>query len=70
MKFLITLDHRRVALPSRDEQKLFGSCVVKIADARHNDMSDAGPDWLKQKIQYIVSQYLNKTASCNKLQQV
>ncbi|WP_281558301.1 alpha/beta hydrolase [Thalassomonas sp. RHCl1] len=90
---IITLDHRRVALPkTKDisvlsvrasdfaadkgvlptpgEQKLFGSCVVRIADARHNDMSDAGPDWLKQKIQYIVSQYLNKTASCDKLQQV
>ncbi|WDE10181.1 alpha/beta hydrolase [Thalassomonas haliotis] len=57
-------------LPSPDEQNLFGSCVVTIANARHNDMSDSGPDWLKQKIQYIVSQYLNKTASCDKLQQV
>lgn len=93
IKSIITLDHRRVALPKTEdisvlsvrasdfaadkgvlpspgEQRLFGSCVVKIANARHNDMSDSGPDWLKRKIQYIVSQYLNKTASCDKLQQV
>lgn len=93
IKRIITLDHRRVALPktkaisvlsirasdfaadkgvlpNSKEQALFGSCVVTINNARHNDMSDQGPVWLKEKIQQLVSQYLEKRLNCHELQQV
>ncbi|TQV89588.1 alpha/beta hydrolase [Aliikangiella coralliicola] len=54
-------------LPSENEQVKFSSCVVAIPKSRHNDMSDYGPAWLKQKISSIVSLYL-KHSNCNSLQ--
>ncbi|MCW8090492.1 alpha/beta hydrolase [Alteromonas sp. ASW11-130] len=43
-------------LPSASEQN--NSCVVKIPESRHNDMSDFGPKWLKDKINLLVRDYL------------
>jgi pimeloyl-ACP methyl ester carboxylesterase len=45
-------------LPSAAEQQQYGSCVVTIAQARHNDMTDDGPGWLKDKIQQLLQQHL------------
>lgn len=42
------------------EQITFRSCIVTIPDSRHNDMSDYGPSWLKQKIMTIVKGYLTE----------
>lgn len=46
-------------LPSEQEQQQYGSCVVKIPQAKHNDMSDYGPPWLKQRISALVKDYLS-----------
>lgn len=54
-------------LPTRSEQIKYGSCVVKIPNAKHNDMSDYGPDWLKTKIRMIVRRYLDKIPCDNLL---
>lgn len=43
-------------LPSASEQS--NICVVKIPDSRHNDISDYGPEWLKNKISLLVRNYL------------
>ena len=51
-------------LPSKAEQSRFGSCIVNIANARHNDMSDAGPAWLKADMQQIIRSWL-KDAHCS-----
>ncbi|WP_313914451.1 hypothetical protein [Tahibacter sp.] len=40
------------------EQMATGQCVVPIAHARHNDMLDAGPDWLKARIVALVRGFL------------
>ncbi|MCC4833180.1 alpha/beta hydrolase [Shewanella sp. 10N.7] len=74
---IITLDHRRVALPRSpdievlsirasdypaDEGVLPGAdedaaniSVVTIEKARHNDMNDYGPEWLKNEIVRIIA---------------
>lgn len=51
-------------LPTSTEQTEFGSCVVRIANSRHNDMSDFGPSLLKSKIQKVVKDWLSDR-SCN-----
>ena len=86
---MITLDHRRVPLPRREdvkvlsirasdfpadngvlpsttEQKKFASCVVTIPKARHNDMEDEGPEWLKTKINALIAGFLEEN-SCAQL---
>jgi hypothetical protein len=47
-------------LPSEKENIIFGSCIIKIPKYRHNDMSDYGPIWLKEKIVALVTNYLSK----------
>lgn len=37
-------------LPSAEELEISGGCVVEIAGARHNEMHDGGPGWLKAAI--------------------
>ncbi|WP_246624827.1 alpha/beta hydrolase [Oceanobacter mangrovi] len=49
-------------LPSEAEQTQYGSCIVKIPNARHNDISDLGPKWLKTSIQRIVRGWLTNTS--------
>jgi pimeloyl-ACP methyl ester carboxylesterase len=44
-------------LPTPD-QTAAGQCVVTIANAKHNDMLDAGPDWLKARIVTLVREFL------------
>jgi predicted esterase len=46
-------------LPTESEQKTNGSCIVKIPNARHNDIADFGPVWLKEKINLLVNNHLN-----------
>ena len=43
-------------LPSASEQS--NICVVKTPDSRHNDMSDYGPEWLKNEINLLVRNHL------------
>ncbi|GAA0349553.1 alpha/beta fold hydrolase [Bowmanella denitrificans] len=47
-------------LPSENEQQRDGSCVIKIASARHNDMTDAGPSWLKDNIAVIITDFMQR----------
>ena len=54
-------------LPTQAEKTAFGSCVVTISNSKHNDMSDYGPTWLKQKIAEILKEYL-AGESCNTLE--
>ncbi|MEP7703315.1 alpha/beta hydrolase [Paraglaciecola sp. 25GB23A] len=49
-------------LPSQKESIIFGSCIIKIPESRHNDMSDYGPNWLKDRIATLVKNYLSKRA--------
>ena len=51
-------------LPLASEQS--NTCIVKIPDSRHNDISDDGPDWLKDKINLLVRDYL-LAQSCSAL---
>lgn len=53
-------------LPSVSEQQKFGSCVVTIPKARHNDMEDEGPEWLKTKINALIEGFLEEN-SCAQL---
>jgi len=46
-------------LPTDSERELYSSCVVKITESKHNDMSDHGPTWLKKEISGLVKSYLN-----------
>ena len=82
IKSLITLDHRRVPLPRKNNIRILSirasdfpadkgvlpsetdqgkndSCIVKIANAKHNEMTDFGPEWLKEKIRVLVRNYLS-----------
>ena len=43
-------------LPFELEQ--INTCVVEIPDSRHNDLSDYGPEWLKDKITLLIRNYL------------
>ena len=56
-------------MPTAAEQKQFGSCVVKIAGARHNDMSDVGPASLKHTMTTLLVHYL-QGAECSALKQL
>ncbi|KNC67643.1 alpha/beta hydrolase [Pseudoalteromonas ardens] len=55
-------------LPSETEQVEFGSCVVTIPKARHDDIADFGPGWLKDKITQLVQLHLDGKP-CSQLQQ-
>lgn len=54
----------RGVLPSAAEQQKYASCIIKIEDARHNDMWDGGPDPLKQDILAIVRHHLRGEDCC------
>ncbi|RXE86084.1 alpha/beta hydrolase [Pseudoalteromonas sp. A757] len=45
-------------LPSPAEKQKYHDCVVTIANAKHNDMTDEGPSWLTEKIAQIVAGHL------------
>ncbi|QXX05425.1 hypothetical protein [Vibrio neptunius] len=54
-------------LPLEKEQSHI--CVVTIPDSRHNDMTDDGPEWLKEKMNFLVRHYLQQQ-SCSTLKAV
>jgi alpha-beta hydrolase superfamily lysophospholipase len=45
-------------LPTPEQIAAAGHCIVPIARARHDDMLDAGPDWLKARIVTLVRGFL------------
>jgi hypothetical protein len=45
-------------LPSDEARRQFGSCIVKIDGARHNDMADTGSGELKERIVYALETFL------------
>jgi len=47
-------------LPTEFEQEKYGSCIVNIPNAKHNDIADFGPIWLKEKINVLINNYLNQ----------
>lgn len=49
-------------LPTPDEQREWQSCIVALADARHNDMFDGGPPELRQRILATVEAFLASAA--------
>lgn len=53
-------------LPTEIEQVKYGSCVVNIPKAKHNDITDFGPVWLKERITSIINSHLNGLA-CSEL---
>lgn len=50
-------------LPRRNEIGAENICVHKVEQAKHNDMSDYGPDWLKNKMVKVTQQFL-QGATC------
>ena len=56
-------------LPTEKELSVYGDCIVSIPESKHNDMSDHGPVWLKEKMSDIVTGYLNG-ASCDELRKL
>lgn len=47
-------------MPSIQEQKLFPIQLVKLANTRHNDMSDQGSDSQKTEIQSLILKFLTQ----------
>jgi hypothetical protein len=45
-------------LPTALEQQTLGLCVVTVTNARHDDMYDGGPDWLKTKLKRLLKDFL------------
>lgn len=45
-------------LPSPEELQPASRCIVEIPNSRHNDMNDAGPAWLKERISSLVVGFL------------
>lgn len=35
-------------------------CIVEIGDSRHDDMNDAGPAWLKERIAALIVEFLGR----------
>ncbi|KZN34013.1 alpha/beta hydrolase [Pseudoalteromonas luteoviolacea] len=53
-------------LHTDQEQTRYGSCIIEIPNAKHNDMTDSGPKWLKEKIAKLFRGHLQKN-SCQQL---
>jgi hypothetical protein len=49
-------------LPTVKESTDYDICIIKIPESKHNDMSDDGPEWLKEKISKIVKKHINNVA--------
>ncbi|PKM19485.1 MAG: alpha/beta hydrolase [Gammaproteobacteria bacterium HGW-Gammaproteobacteria-15] len=45
-------------LYSENELKQFNACIVQIANSKHNEMTDFGPDWLKQTLSKAIAAFL------------
>ncbi|PRC95249.1 Alpha/beta hydrolase family [Solimicrobium silvestre] len=53
-------------LPTEDEALQFGTCIVKINGAHHNDMQDDGSPALKSKITHAIETFLRPSATDGK----
>ncbi|NTS76297.1 alpha/beta hydrolase [Catenovulum sp. SM1970] len=49
-------------LPEANNRQKHAICVVKIADAKHNDMTDLGPSWLTQHMTESITRFLDNEA--------
>ena len=47
-------------LLSEPEQARYDGCVLTIAGAKHNELTDQGPDWLKARIKADLLSYLTQ----------
>lgn len=41
-----------------EELRQFNACIVQVADSKHNDMTDFGPDWLKNSLSNIIRRFV------------
>ena len=48
-------------LPSPREAREYSMCVTEIPKSRHNNMSDYGPQWLKDEINRVIDNFINGT---------
>lgn len=46
-------------LPAEEEAAALGQCIVRIPDAKHDEMADHGPGWLKARITRIMGNFLD-----------
>jgi len=51
------------ALFTEQEMAMFNACIVQIANSKHNDMTDFGPDWLKTSISNTLLSFIS--GQCN-----
>lgn len=49
-------------MPTNSEQKKYGSCVVKIPNSKHMDLTDYGSEEVKDKANKVISGFLRKEA--------
>ncbi|BFM13008.1 alpha/beta fold hydrolase [Simiduia litorea] len=52
-------------LPSAEEVADHGIKVIEIESAKHNDLTDLGPAWLKSDISEFIREFLSKPACVN-----
>ena len=53
-------------LYTEEESKELPVCVTTIENAKHNDIHDDGPKWLKGKINLLITQFINQQ-DCKKV---
>lgn len=46
-------------LYSEQEKAMVNACIVKVANSKHNDMTDFGPDWLKASISSTLMSFIS-----------
>jgi hypothetical protein len=46
-------------LPSEAEATILGQCIVQVPGARHDDMTDHGPGWLRERIVRIIGDFID-----------
>jgi hypothetical protein len=49
-------------LYTAEQLKQFNACIVQVAEAKHNDMTDFGPDWLKSALAKIILAFVTPTS--------
>ena len=45
-------------LYTAEELTQLNGCIVHLADAKHNDMTDFGPDWLRQALSDVIRSFV------------
>ncbi|HAA44074.1 MAG: hypothetical protein XD36_1809 [Halomonas sp. 54_146] len=46
-------------LYTAQEMAMYNACIVQIANSKHNDMTDFGPDWLKASISNTLLSFIS-----------